>query len=43
MKLDGKDLKILKDIINAGCKMMLHKYSEEELNKVIDEIYKNIK
>ena len=43
MKLEAKDLKILKDIINAGYKMLLHKYSEEELNKVIDEVYKNIK
>lgn len=43
MKLNGKDLKILKEIINIGYKMLLHKYSEEELNRVIDEVYKNIK
>ena len=43
MKLNGKDLKILKEIINAGYKMLLYKYSEEDLNKVIDEVYKNIK
>lgn len=43
MKLEAKDLKILKDIINTGYKMLLYKYSEEELNRVIDEVYKNIK
>ena len=42
MTLDNKDKKILKELINAGYKMLLHKYSEEELNRIVSELYKNI-
>lgn len=43
MSLNSKEMKILKEIVEAGYKMLLHKYSEEELNKVVKEIYKKVK
>lgn len=42
MSLDSKDRKILKDIVETGYKMLLHKYSEEDLNRVIKEVYESI-
>lgn len=43
MSLDNKDKKILKELINVGYKMLLHKYSEEDLNRIVAEVFKSIK
>ena len=40
--LNNRDKNILKEIIETGYKALLYKYSEEEMNHIIKEVYKSI-
>lgn len=41
--LTNREKQIIKDIINKGYRMLLYKYSEEELNSVVKKIFDKIK